>query len=67
MALTGKKRFRATWRGRLVLQVEYSYTYTFTSTLVCETRYKWRDAKLEDVNQMVALELTELKKQGFPS
>lgn len=49
MKLTGKMRFRTTWRGKLILQVQYSYTHTFTSTLVCETRYKWRDAKLKDI------------------
>lgn len=57
MRLTGKKRFRTTWRGKLVLQVQYSYTHTFQPGLVCETRYDWKDAKLVDVEQLINMEL----------
>jgi len=56
MKLTGKKRFRTTWRGKLVLQVQCSYTYTYHPSLVCETRYGWRDAKLVDVSTGLTFE-----------
>ena len=57
MKLTGKKRFRTTWRGKLVLQVQFSYTFTYSLSLVCETRYDWKDARLEDVEQLITMEL----------
>jgi hypothetical protein len=63
MKLTGKMRFRTTWRGKLILQVQYSYTFTFTSTLVCETRYEWRDAKLKDIPHAFNLRTDAL--EGF--
>jgi len=56
MKLTGKKRFRTTWTGKLVLQVQYSYTYTYSQSLVCETRYDWKDAKLEDITPGLSFE-----------
>lgn len=53
MKLTGRTRFRTNWRGKLILQVEYTafhmkdlngsgYFDEWTTT-------HWRDAKVEDV------------------
>ncbi len=47
MMLTGNVRFRATWRGKLVLQVQYSYSTTVYGSV--STKFGWRDAKMEDI------------------
>ncbi len=47
MRLTGNTRFRATWRGKLVLQVQYSYSATIYGEVT--TAFGWRDAKTQDI------------------
>ena len=54
--ITGKMRFRSTWRGKLILQVEVPYTHTHPGSFVCETRYAWRDARVEDIPQFFSAE-----------
>ncbi len=47
---TGRTRFKL-WRGRLVLQLEFSGTYTswYMGAVNTETALAWRDATVEDV------------------
>lgn len=59
--LTGKVRYRTTWRGKLILQVEESFsrsrypddTYEYTA---------WRDATVSDmvVTTVIGVNKTEL-------
>ena len=61
--LTGNKRHRQNWRGRLILQVEESKLYTDDSNMVWRglvspndgKRYigYWRDAKIEDLTEII--------------
>lgn len=47
MKLTGNTRLRSTWRGKLVLQVEYSCSVTIYGN--ASTSFGWRDAKTQDI------------------
>lgn len=54
--LTGRRRLRATWRGKLVLQVEYRVA----SEAVPGVSYRWwRDARAQDVTTRDMYEITE--------
>ncbi len=54
--LTGRTRHRAGWRGRLVLQVEYSYrTYFSPDAGYSPEDTAWRDATVKDVQSMPVL------------
>lgn len=45
--LTGNKRFRVNWNGKLILQVEVKPS-SISDTPNCFRR--WRDAKVEDIS-----------------
>lgn len=47
MKLTGEIRFRTTWTGRLVLQVQYFYLSSAYGNIA--SHHGWRDAKLADL------------------
>lgn len=53
MKLTGRKRYRTSWRGRLVLQVEYTryYCRDLNGSGYYDEGHTthWRDAKAEDL------------------
>lgn len=56
--LTGRTRFRINWRGKVVLQVEYSRHYfddlNGSGYYDSGTTQNWRDARAEDlINQEV--------------
>lgn len=57
MKLTGRTRYRTNWRGKLILQVEYTQHYC--NDLNGSGYYDqwdanyWRDASLKDVNVVV--------------
>lgn len=45
--VTGKIRFRANWRGKLILQVEEEFTYVIRITK--HKAVRWRDAEAGDL------------------
>lgn len=49
-SLTGRRRFRL-WKGKIVLQVEFSFIHSFClgPSVESEKCYGWRDATLEDL------------------
>lgn len=47
--LTGKRRHRTNWRGKLILQVEYTYDLSCSFDSWPRLCLRWRDAKAEDV------------------
>jgi hypothetical protein len=47
MKLTGATRFRTTWRGKLVLQVQFWYITSAHGDI--HSNAGWRDAKLSDI------------------
>lgn len=54
--LTGRVRYRKGWRGRVVLQVEVERRYICPfSRLVSSPRLVWRDAKIEDMTELVGI------------
>jgi hypothetical protein len=57
MTLTGKYRYRSTFFGKLVLQVEYSEEYATCNGMDSETALHWRDAKLQDLNIVQTFEV----------
>ena len=50
--LTGKIRYRADRKGRLILQVErkYKVTTNIGGTVDIDQYMGWRDARIEDLN-----------------
>ena len=50
MRLTGAVRFRKTWYGKLVLQVQYFYIIDTYGSL--RSNNGWRDAKPGDLNRL---------------
>ena len=49
--LTGRTRYRVTWLGRLVLQVEVDVTGSpWVSQMDIGSHTSWRDARCEDFN-----------------
>lgn len=44
---TARVRFRTNWRGKLILQVEVRHPKEYPPG---SWNYRWRDAKLTDVN-----------------
>jgi hypothetical protein len=57
MKLTGNCRYRSTFFGKLVLQVEYSREYSTCGGMDSETALEWRDAKLQDLNIIQPVEV----------
>lgn len=51
MKLTGKLRYRTTWRGKLVLQVQYLTKWDVDIPATLQTP-RWRDAKVGDLNEI---------------
>lgn len=58
--LTGRQRLRATWRGRLVLQVEYRIPGHSIGTW----RTMWRDARAQDLTGQDMYQAVEDPEQG---
>lgn len=57
MKLTGKCRYRSTFFGKLVLQVQYSREYSTCGGYDSETALEWRDAKIQDLNVVQTFEV----------
>jgi hypothetical protein len=57
MTLTGKCRYRSTFFGKLVLQVQYSSEYASHNDMETYTVLRWRDAKLQDLNVVQTFEV----------
>lgn len=57
MTLTGKCRYRSTFFGKLVLQVEYSTEYATANDMDTRTVLRWRDAKVQDLNIIQTFEV----------
>lgn len=52
--LTGHTRYRADWRGRLILQVEERVQGDYYATgPATEDRFRWRDACVEDLKPVL--------------
>jgi hypothetical protein len=55
VTLTGKTRYRANWRGKIILQVEYAYRCLPAGARPTAngggivTKYEWRDARVSDI------------------
>lgn len=58
MALTGKCRYRSTFFGKLVLQVQYSQEYSTCNDMETRTVLHWRDAKVQDLNIIQTFEVS---------
>lgn len=60
--LTGRRRYRKGWRGRLVLQVEKVQHYVDVEPMDMSTTawdvVEWRDAKVEDLTEVDANDTT---------
>lgn len=58
MKLTGRTRYRTSWSGKLILQVEYGYVHitdlSGSGYYDYDNVTKWRDAKVEDLAIVVA-------------
>lgn len=69
MKLTGRTRYRTNWRGRLILQIEYSLHHTrdLNGTGYYEDwdTLHWRDARAEDLINGDAVR-TALPRGGVP-
>lgn len=50
MSLRGRKRYRRSWFGKIVLQVEHIVPYSGDPTYGCPSPSKvWRDATIQDI------------------
>ena len=53
MSLTGNRRYRSGWGGKLILQLEYSYrympAYVRPNPAHIATETRWRDATIDDL------------------
>lgn len=58
MKLTGKCRYRSTFFGKLVLQVQYHYEHTSGDYMDTRTITSWRDAKTQDLTVLQAFEVS---------
>jgi hypothetical protein len=50
--LTGKLRYRKTWLGKIVLQVEERMSHAARRRAKLSSMYHWRDARAEDLESM---------------
>ena len=49
MKPTGYMRYRVNWRGKVILQLEFEYEYFDHCSITSYTKYKWRDARPQDI------------------
>ena len=52
--LTGNTRYRANWRGKLILQVEFTYIGNWGGDVDAGTPdgKAWRDARVQDLSKL---------------